>query len=47
MMSMPPSNPLRMMASLSEEELDELDQFLMSDFVSDETMSLDTLDGYP
>ena len=32
--------------ALSDEELDELDQFLMSDAVSDETMLLDTLDGY-
>ena len=31
---------------LSEEEMDELDSFLMSDATSDETMSIDTLDGY-
>jgi uncharacterized protein len=31
---------------LSDEELDELDQFLMSDAMSDEAMVLDTLDGY-
>ena len=31
---------------LSDEELEELDQFLMSDAVSDEAMLLDTLDGY-
>ncbi len=33
-------------APLSDEELDELDQFLLSDAVSDETMLLDMLDGY-
>lgn len=43
---MPASNPMRMMAPLSDEELDELDQFLMSDEVSDEAMMLDMLDGY-
>jgi uncharacterized protein len=31
---------------LSDEELDELDQFLLSEAVSDEAMLLDTLDGY-
>ena len=31
---------------LSDEELEELDQFLMSEAVSDEAMVLDTLDGY-
>jgi uncharacterized protein len=31
---------------LSPEGMDELDSFLMSDATSDETMSLDTLDGY-
>ena len=31
---------------LSEEEMDELDSFLMSEAASDETMSIDTLDGY-
>lgn len=40
------SNPLRTMAPLSDEELDELDRFLLSDATSDETMMLDTLDGY-
>jgi uncharacterized protein len=40
------SNPLRVMAPLSDEELDELDAFLMSDATSDETMSLEALDGY-
>lgn len=33
---------------LSQEEMDELDDFLMSDITSDETMALDVLDGlYP
>ncbi|WP_250478870.1 MULTISPECIES: UPF0149 family protein [unclassified Caballeronia] len=40
------SNALRMMAPLSDAELDELDEFLMSDVVSDEAMMLDMLDGY-
>lgn len=31
---------------LSQEEMDELDAFLMSDITSDESMMLDTLDGY-
>ncbi|TYP69122.1 MULTISPECIES: UPF0149 family protein, partial [Nitrosomonas] len=31
---------------LSLEELDELDDFLMSDDMSDETMALEALDGY-
>ncbi len=31
---------------LSDEELEELDQFLLSEAVSDEAMLLDTLDGY-
>ncbi len=34
------------MAPLSEEEMDELDSFLLSDAASDETMMLDCLDGY-
>jgi uncharacterized protein len=34
------------MTNLSDNEVDELDQFLMSDIVSDETMTIDTLDGY-
>lgn len=34
------------MALLSDEEIDELDAFLISDATSDETMTLDTLDGY-
>lgn len=41
-----PSNHLRMMEPLSDKELDELDAFLLSDATSDETMTLDTLDGY-
>ena len=40
------SNPLRTMAPLSDEEFDELDRFLVSDATSDETMMLDTIDGY-
>jgi len=35
-----------MMASLSEEELEELDQFLLYGVDNDEAMTLDTLDGY-
>ena len=31
---------------LSQEEMNELDDFLMSDITSDETMALDVLDGY-
>lgn len=34
------------MAPLSDDELDELDWFRMSDDVSDEAMMLDVLDGY-
>lgn len=34
------------MAPLSEEEMEELDNFLMSDSTSDETMMLDCLDGF-
>lgn len=30
----------------SDDEIDELDQFLMSDMVSDDTMMIDTLDGF-
>ncbi len=40
------SNPLRLAAPLSDEELAELDAFLLSDATSDETMLLDHLDGY-
>lgn len=39
-------NPLQLMAPLSEEEMDELDEFLLSDATSDETMMLDCLDGF-
>ncbi|MGV8711573.1 MAG: UPF0149 family protein, partial [Nitrosomonas sp.] len=31
---------------LSQKEMDELDDFLISDITSDETMTLDILDGY-
>ena len=34
------------MAPLLEKEIDELDQFLLSDFTSDETMVMSGLDGY-
>lgn len=44
--SQQPTNPSQMMAPLSEEEMDELDEFLMSDATSDETMMLDCLDGF-
>lgn len=40
------SNGIRLMAPLSDEDVDELDQFLMSDLTSDETLMLDSLDGY-
>lgn len=39
-------DPQQMMEPLSEEEMDELDSFLLSDSTSDETMMLDCLDGY-
>ena len=45
-MSKSSSNDRRVMAPLSDEEQDELDQFLLSDATSDETMTLDMLDGY-
>lgn len=35
-----------MMDPLSDAEIDELDSFLMSDLVSDESMVMDSLDGY-
>lgn len=44
-----PANPgdtSRIMTPLSDEEMDELDHFLMSEATSDDTMMLDTLDGY-
>lgn len=40
------SNTLQMMAPLSNDEMDELDHFLMSDATSDEAMMLDCLDGF-
>ena len=40
------SNPLQVMVPLSEEELEELDQFLLSDVPSEEAMLIDALDGY-
>lgn len=41
-----PGNPLPLIAPLSDEEMDELEQFLMSDATSEDTMGLNTLDGY-
>lgn len=43
---MPTSSPAKMTEPLSDEELDQLDSFLLSDLTSDETMMLDCLDGY-
>ena len=40
------NNPLRLATPLSDEELAELDAFLLSDATSDETMLMDHLDGY-
>jgi len=40
------TTPQQMMAPLSDEEMDELDSFLMSDATSSETMMLDCLDGF-
>ena len=40
------SNSLNMIAPLLDEEMDELESFLLSDAVSDEAMSLDMLDGF-
>ncbi|OTP68754.1 MULTISPECIES: UPF0149 family protein [Burkholderiaceae] len=34
------------MFRMSDDEIDQLDQFLMSEFTSDETMMIDSLDGY-
>lgn len=42
----PEGNPLSLIAPLSDEEMDELDAFLLSDATSDRTMLLDQLDGY-
>jgi len=38
--------PSRITVPLSDEEIEELDQFLLSDALSDEGMTLDSLDGY-
>lgn len=50
LIGLPPSpskpNSLHAMAPLSDEELDELESFLMSDATSDETMMMDCLDGF-
>ena len=40
------SNYSKQSLPLSQEEMDELDNFLMSDITSDETMALEVLDGY-
>ena len=40
------NNSFNMVAPLLDEELDELEHFLLSDAVSDEAMSLDMLDGF-
>jgi len=45
-LTVPDRNPARLTVPLSEEEIDELDDFLMSDAVTDEAMMLDQLDGY-
>lgn len=42
----PKDNPLSLMAPLSDDEVDELQAFLISDAVSDETMLVDQLDGF-
>ncbi len=39
-------DPNRLKIPLADEEVDELDQFLLSDAVSDDAMLLDMLDGY-
>ena len=41
-----PADSLRMMAPPTEEQLDELEAFLLSDATSDEVMMLEMLDGY-
>jgi uncharacterized protein len=41
-----PSGDLKRAAPLSDQELQELDEFLLSDSTSDETMVLEVLDGY-
>ena len=45
-LSLQEPNPLQMMAPLSDEEMDELDAFLVSNATSDETMMLNCLDGF-
>jgi uncharacterized protein len=42
----PKFGPLSRMTLPSDDEVDELDQFLMSDVTSDETLMIDSLDGY-
>ena len=42
----PKPNPLQAMAPLSEEEMEELGDFLMSDATSDDAMMMDCLDGF-
>jgi uncharacterized protein len=44
--SLQQANPRQMMVPLSDAEIDELENFLMSDNTSDETMMLDCLDGF-
>lgn len=44
--SPPPPTPFSLMAPLSESELDELESFLLSDAVPEESMLIDSLDGY-
>jgi uncharacterized protein len=39
-------SPQQMMEPLSDDEIDELDDFLLSDATSDETMMLDCIDGF-
>ncbi|GIK70918.1 MAG: hypothetical protein BroJett020_22130 [Bacteroidota bacterium] len=46
MFIVPDRNFARLTVLLSEEEIDKLDDFLMSDAVTDEAMMLDQLDGY-
>jgi hypothetical protein len=38
---------INLMAPLSEDELDELDHFLLNEVDSDEVMTLDVMDGFP
>jgi uncharacterized protein len=39
-------NPMEVMPALTDKEMDELDNFLMSDATSNEVMMLDSLDGF-